>query len=462
MKNLNIFVLMAVVFLSWGCMKRSSETPSSPGSGIPIVDKNPPPLSPPPVNPEPPSSEPSVPTVERACLTADQSNPAGYCGSECPDGLTLTLTKETSAVSSGVYVGEDVTFTLGLAGCPGGYEVVDPSNEVSNVSGSEASLPFTKYFTSAGEQTVRVVVYPKNQEGNTTQLHFVKSLRLQVLPFVDSSEVRYSVPNASLQLLEVQSSITGIFRDSGGNHHIADGYFILDQGKRIPIQKDGQRVSSGYPGGGWVVMMAKTTETGYQILWRHPTSGFGYWELDPQGHFIKSDALTSVKMLEWQKTASGFLEVVEKLIPVINLEGNRVSTLMPGSGWVPVKAKSISVEGQQQFELLWQNTDGRYAMWTLDIYGQQLAGSFIRKDQFNKFSEAATSAKLRWSGQGVANCKLVYCQIPAGADNCTPNTFTQSPLVEDEITLSGLPESSVVQVQCDNQVSSEAVKVLVK
>ncbi len=179
--------------------------------------------------------------------------------------------------------------------------------------------------------------------------------------------------------------------------HANQGIYVLDGGSaNVALTYNGQAVGQNTLGG-WQAIHTEASGGGYRVLWQNTDGSFAEWTTNSQGQFLSGAAVNNIVSLETvygvdfnndnlighnstTVESDGLVNLVASTqngyviggTATVTLNG---ATVIPGTlgGWAAIQAEASG----GGYRILWQNTDGSYAEWTLDGTGAFINGTAI-------------------------------------------------------------------------------------
>ena len=351
-----------------------------------------------------------------------------------------------------------------------GYSGDDILSGGSGTDWAEFSLTFTSYSFAFFPTFIEIT-----GEGVDTLADDIE--------WIGFSDLDFSYQAISDYFVEVEienDGATGLIT-KGGNYHI-----VTPDG-RIGLTYFGQTVGADSFAGFNVIQAEANGSSGYDVLWQHSSGGYSFWEVDSLGAFSTGGWLAASEYADYEdrfsfdingdgkighsfstvetsgnlnllSSTSGqyFLEDSDGVKTGLTYFGQAAGT-DSFAGFSAVQAETGPSGG---FEVLWQNTSGKYSYWDVDSTGAFRTGGLLEasryvdyEDRFSfdingdgkighSFSTVETSGDLNLlsstSGQyfledsGGVKTGLTYLGQVAG-----PNSFAGFSAVQAETNGSG-------------------------
>ena len=152
-----------------------------------------------------------------------------------------------------------------------------------------------------------------------------------------------------------------------------NGGYVLSSAKGVQLlQMAGQQVGENF-GGGWNVVGANDTLTGYQVIWKQTSTGtLGYWNTDANGNYLSSKVIDSFQLKSFETSFQQDLDNFNGIDPItqVGTTGNASLLQQPDLGYVIDGANGIQFLNYQGSQI----TQGFSTDWTLNGVSDQGSG----------------------------------------------------------------------------------------
>ena len=206
----------------------------------------------------------------------------------------------------------------------------------------------------------------------------------------------------------------------------AGAYWVqADSGPAVQLTNLGQPIGpTSYSG--WSVIQAETsTSGGYEVLWKHGDGRYSLWKMSSDGERGHNLAINAADIGDYEVVFDADLDGSGSINAEALVESNGGASLYirsdtywvetghgsaiqvtnmgqpigPNSyaGWSLVQAETAGPNG---FDLLWENSDGRYSIWQTDPAGERQYNAAVATEDLGDF-EAQFQADL--NGDSVIN-----------------------------------------------------------
>ncbi len=224
-----------------------------------------------------------------------------------------------------------------------------------------------------------------------TGVTFTVATDVELVQFSNGAEtLNWAGLNSVMGIVNVETNGTVL-------QHANHGIYVLDGGaSNIALTSNGQAVGQNTYAG-WQAIHAEASAGGYRVLWQNIDGSYAEWTTNGQGQFLSGATVNNIVSLETvygvdfnndnlighdstTVESDGLVNLVASTqngyviggTATVTLNG---ATVIPGTlgGWSAIQAEASG----GGYRILWQNSDGSYAEWTLDGTGAFINGTAI-------------------------------------------------------------------------------------